>query len=103
MDKVALPVLNMTVTLAALYLFKVYGGLSWWWSRFYREHAEEIGKSANFHANADQIHIALIVLLALNLASGIVLWRCKVASPRMSIAASMVGAAALVICLVVNF
>jgi len=103
MGKAFLPILNMLVTVAALYLFKVYGGLSWWWARFYREHSELVGKSASFHANADRIHIALIVLLALNLASAIALWRWKLSSPRLAIAASVCGAIGLIVCLLVNF
>jgi hypothetical protein len=98
-----LPILNILATLAVLYLFKVYGALSAWWTRVFRESLDLESRDSTFHALADQIHIAAIVLLLLNLASAIAMLSGTSVSRRFTMCAVVCAALGLVLCLLISF
>jgi hypothetical protein len=102
MKDISLPALNVLITLATLYLFKVYGSLSTWWRRLFREVAELQIRGSNFHETADQIHVIAIVILSLNLTSAIMLLNATQPSKGFSITAVICAALGLALCLSIS-
>lgn len=98
-----LPILNILATLVVLYLFKVYGTLSGWWTRVFRESLALSPRDSTFHALADQIHIVAIVLLVLNLASALAMLSVTSVSRRFTMCAVVCAALGLVLGLLISF
>jgi hypothetical protein len=88
--------IQIAVSLSTLYLFHVYGSLSGWWSKTYSESIELQARGSSFHQVAGGIHVVVLALFALNLASTIVLQQlpCSRFLGRISIICSGLGLAA---------
>jgi hypothetical protein len=100
MPSKVLPVLNIFMTIAVLYLFKVYGSLCGWWQRL---RSEADIPTSTFHIVADQIPIVVFVLLVLNLASAYIMWDYKLGSARLSAFAIVLGGIGVLSCLLIAF
>jgi hypothetical protein len=96
------PILNMAITLVALYLFRTYGALCGWWTRLYGATAELQARGSTFHAVGDGVYYGVLALLCLNLGHALVMVNTPQRS-KLATTAVVCSASALLICILVAF
>ena len=100
--QILLPAINLLISGANIYLFKVYGSLVWWWRHLEQEGFFNGKQPPSFFSLADQIHILAIVMSLLNLCFAIVLWRAKISHPKLAMPTVVVATINLLVCILVS-
>jgi hypothetical protein len=97
-----LPCISILLSAAVVYLFGVYGSLTWFWLQLRRDGYFGDKQVSSFLEKADILHILAIIMAFLNLGSAIVVWRGKVTHNSLGLAAVVLAACALLVCLLVS-
>ena len=95
--------LNIAISLTAIWIFKIYGDLVTWWGHVFRSQVGQASEKSTFFAHADRLHIAAIILLLLNALASVVLLKEKCGRQIEAFIAMGIAIVGLLLCLLVSF